>query len=512
MPPQESRDPSRKSSKASLGDEEKDAGLSGRPSTTQPPPNSTPKQERIVDDWDGPDDPDNAQNWPKSKKIYHTFVPATIAFVCTIASSIYTPGREDLMRDFEVSSEVSLLPYVLYVLGLAFGPMLSAPCSEAFGRRMVYLTGIPLFALFTLGSGFANNITALCILRFLSGIFGSPGLAIGSATLSDMWKPAERATPMSIYVTTPFLGPAIGPLVGGFTAEAKGWRWTMWVLLFFTVVCLTPALFMKETYKSAILRKRAKKRGLQYPTSGRTPMQAAKFFLRSTITRPVRMCAVEPVVLFFTLYIGINFGMLYGFFAAFPYVFQTVYGFGLGQIGLSFLGIGVGCIVGCVLIILFFRLVYKPKVVQSYKAGRGGKVPPETRLWIAMIGSVMLPVSLFWFGWTADNDVHWMAPVAAEGVFACGNLMIFMAAVLYLMDFYGPLYGASAMGANNLARYTLGAAFPLFIVQMYGGLGIGWATSLLGFVSLACLPIPWTFYWFGPRLRSCSKYAKTDGN
>lgn len=390
--------------------------------------------------------------------------------------------------------------------------MLSAPCSETFGRRAVYLTGIPLFALFTLGSGFANNITALCILRFLSGVSGSPGLSIGSATLSDILTPAERATPMAVFVTTPFLGPAVGPLVGGFTAQAMGWRWTMWVLLFFTIACLTPALFMKETYKSAILRRRAKKRGLEYPRSGRTPTQAAKFFLKSTLTRPVHMFAVEPVVFFFTLYVAINFGMLYAFFAAFPYVFSTVYGFDLGQVGLTFIGIGVGCIIGCAFIILFFRLFYKPKVVASRKAGKGGKVPPETRLWIAMIGSFMLPIGLFWFAWTADNGVHWIAPVIAEAFFACGNLMIFMAAVLYTMDFYGPLYGASAMGANNMARYGLGASFPLFIVQMYEGLGIGWATSLLGFVSLACLPIPWAFWYFGPKLRARSEYAKPNGN
>jgi hypothetical protein len=74
-----------------------------------------------------------------------------------------------------------------------------------------------------------------------------------------------------------------------------------------------------------------------------------------------------------------------------------------------------------------------------------------------------------------------------------------MACVMYLMDFYGPRYGASAMAANNLLRYLIGAAFPL---------GIGWATSLLGFVQLALTPIPWLFYRYGPRLRERTKYAK----
>lgn len=216
------------------------------------------------------------------------------------------------------------------------------------------------------------------------------------------------------------------------------------------------------------------------------------------------MFCVEPVVASFTSYVAINFGMLYSFFAAFPYVFETQYSFNLGQVGLTFLGLGVGVVIGCALIIVLARTVYQR---QKAKAS-DGKVPPEARLYIAMIGSILLPVSLFWFAWTAEYRVHWIALVAAEAFFGCGNLLVFMAAVLYLMDFYGPLFGASAMAANNLARYVLGAAFPLFIVQMYKGLGIGWATSLLGFVTLACTPISWVFYFYGPTMRSKSRYAK----
>jgi hypothetical protein len=81
-------------------------------------------------DWDGPDDPGNPHNWPRWKRIYHTIIPAAIAFTCANASSIIVPGRESLMRDFRVSSEVALLPYIFFVLGLALGPMIAAPCSE----------------------------------------------------------------------------------------------------------------------------------------------------------------------------------------------------------------------------------------------------------------------------------------------------------------------------------------------------------------------------------------------
>nr|POE75133.1 polyamine transporter 4 [Quercus suber]POE94788.1 polyamine transporter 4 [Quercus suber] len=161
-------------------------------------------------DWDGSGDPDDPHNWRKWKRIYHTFVVAAVALTCTIASSIYTPGRQEVQDELRVSYEVALLPYVLFVLGLACGPMISAPISEHFGRRAVFLVGMPVLGLFTVGAGFSTNIASLTACRFFAGLFASPPLAIGSATISDLWSPSERAIPMAIYVTTPFLGPAIG--------------------------------------------------------------------------------------------------------------------------------------------------------------------------------------------------------------------------------------------------------------------------------------------------------------
>lgn len=221
------------------------------------------------------------------------------------------------------------------------------------------------------------------------------------------------------------------------------------------------------------------------------------------------MAIVEPVVGLFTLYIGINFGVVYGFFAAFPYVFEDKYGFGTTSTGLTFIGLGVGCLIAGIFIMLYSRIVFRKQTVRSEKTGNEGYVAPEKALYLAMVGSICLPVSLFWFGWSAQARVHWICPVIAEGVYGFGNVLILMSCTLFVMDFYGPLYGASAMAANNMARYVLGAAFPLFIVQMYEALDVGWATSLLGFISLLLTPIPWAFYVLGPKLRDKSRYIET---
>ena len=127
-----------------------------------------------------------------------------------MTSSIYTPGHVEVSTEFGVSNTVSLLPYSFYHLGLALGSVFGSPSSEVFGRTKVYMTCIPVFGLFTLGSGFCQGMTALVICRFFAGVFGSPGISIASATIADIWPPAQRVVPMAAYYTLPWLGSVIG--------------------------------------------------------------------------------------------------------------------------------------------------------------------------------------------------------------------------------------------------------------------------------------------------------------
>ena len=85
-------------------------------------------------------------------------------------------------------------------------------------------------------------------------------------------------------------------------------------------------------------------------------------------------------------------------------------------------------------------------------------------------------------------------------------LMTLIAVANYLVDTYQAMAAASAMAANGLLRYALGAVFPLFTLQMYQRLGINWATSLLGFITIALMPIPWVLFKFGHSIRGRSKY------
>jgi multidrug resistance protein len=427
------------------------------------------------------------------------------------------------MAKFNVGVSVALLPLSLYVLALGFGPILAAPLSETYGRKIVYLISPPLGAIFTLGAGFANNPETLIICRFFAGLFFSPSVAIGSGTLADIFIPAERGVATVLYVMTPFLGPALGPVIGAFVSVRKNWRWTQWVIIWFAIASWVPVLFMSETYSKVILGRRAKAaeltrkattgtlRAMASITSVLTPAVKAppnpiRYFITTTLLRPLTMLATEPIVLCFSLYIGFDFAVLYSFFAAFPYVFRKQYDFSREENGLVFLSIGTGSLLAGVTALICDKFFYQREVQRSHAAGNAGAVHPEHRLYAAMMGSLGLPISLFIFAFTARPSVHWIVPILAAVPFAWGNLLIFISASWYIIDTYGPMNGASAFSATGIVRYLLGCVFPLFTLNMYEGLGIDGATSLLAGVTVLLMPIPWVLFKYGQAIRGKSSY------
>lgn len=248
-------------------------------------------------------------------------------------------------------------------------------------------------------------------------------------------------------------------------------------------------------------RRKTKKLGL--PQQAQPPLlKQVELFVTIALIRPVMMLFTEPIVAFICLYSACSFATLFCFFASVPYVFEGVYHFSSRSTGLVYISIVVGCLLGCVTIMVCDVVFYRPQIPRHPPH----QVPPEWRLAPAMIGSLGIPLGVFWFGWTGRADVHWASAAVAIMPFAWGNICLFVSSMQYLVDTYHGTTVASAASANSLARYGLAGAFPLFTVQMYQRLGIGWASSLLGFIALALLPVPWVLFKFGKRIRAKSRY------
>lgn len=200
-----------------------------------------------------------------------------------------------------------------------------------------------------------------------------------------------------------------------------------------------------------------------------------------------------------SLYIAINYGILYLFFTTITFVFEGKYHFSSGAVGLCYLGVGVGMIVGMAVL-----GVVSDKVIKKHQAI--GDVKPEHRLPLVLTlpGAIGLPAGVFIYAWTTYYGVHWIVPIMATAFIGLGNLTAMMTIQTYLVDAF-TIHAASAIAANTVLRSIFGALLPLSGLSMYDALGLGWGNSLLGFISVAFIPVPIFFRYYGERIRTNPK-------
>lgn len=297
-------------------------------------------------------------------------------------------------------------------MGLGIGPMLLGPLSEFYGRRPIYLASFSFFIIWNIPAAVAKNAQTLLIARFFDGLSGSAFLSVAGGTVGDMYNRETLQLPMLIYTASPFVGPSIGPLIGGFINQYSSWRWTFYVILIWSAVNLGMIfLFVPETYHPVLLRNKARK--LRKETGDdrwKAPMEKTNKSIPKTIgyslLRPFQLLFLEPMCLNLCLFSAILLGILYLFFGAFPLVFEGNHGFTLSQTGLSFLGIFVGMIMGSLTDPLW-RRNYSRLIRQREEAtGEVGGSEPEYRLPPAIAGSLFVPAGLFMF---AVSGCHCLA-------------------------------------------------------------------------------------------------------
>ncbi|KAJ5666789.1 hypothetical protein N7462_011198 [Penicillium macrosclerotiorum] len=458
-----------------------------------------------------PNDPRNPMNFGFFKKWAITILVSFVTLAVALVSSAFSGGLGQVVAHFGVAEEIAILGVSLFVLGFAIGPLIWAPLSEIFGRRHIFTISFAFLTAFNAGAAGSQNIQTLIILRFLAGCFGSSPFGNAGGTIADMFPASQRGIAISFFAAAPFLGPTIGPIIGGFLATGAGWRWVEGFMAAFSgALWLCIIFLLPETYAPVLLRRRAEKlseiTGKVYRSKieierGHTPLGKT---LKTALSRPWILLFREPIVLLFSIYMSIIYGTLYMLFAAYPIVFQEVRGWSEGVGGLAFLGILVGMILA---VIYTFpeNMRYAKKCSETTD-----RLPPEVRLPPSMVGGIALPVGLFWFAWTNSPSIHWMASISAGAPFGFGMVLVFLSVFNYLIDSY-TIFAASVLAANSALRSLFGMAFPLFTTYMYENLGIHWASSIPAFLSLICVPFPFIFYKYGARIRQrCTFAAEAD--
>jgi DHA1 family multidrug resistance protein-like MFS transporter len=275
-------------------------------------------------DWTSPTDPSNPQNWSLSHKVLITVVLCVYTFAVYVGSSIYSPAQPLIMEKFGVSHVAASLGIALYVLGYGLGCLLFSPLSEvpAIGRNPPYAISGFLFIILCIPTALVDNFAGLMVLRFLLGFMASPCLATAGASLGDIWTMAEFPFAVALWAAVATLGPALGPTLSAYAVESLGWRFSSWELLIIAVpIYILMLTVVPESsgptilyYKAKRMREKTGNHQLMSDSERKQKNMKVSSLLFDALIKPWEINALDPAILFTTVYMGLCYGVYYSFF------------------------------------------------------------------------------------------------------------------------------------------------------------------------------------------------------
>lgn len=424
-------------------------------------------QERTVEF--GEEDRDDPHQWPLFWKYLQTFQIFMVAFALPMGGAIFAPAMDDIADSFACSKQTVLFGQVGFVVMLGIAPLFHAPMSETFGRRPIYLINMAMFTLFQIASALSPNIASFVVFRTFSGVFGSVGVANGGGTVSDMFGTRERAQVLGVYLIAPLIAPPIGPLIGGLIVGSMHWRMIFWFSAILAgVITIGCYFFLYETRGSKILQQRKANLEKENPaTKWRVEGVSNQSILgkiAGNSTRAVRILVTQPIVLTMSFYQALIFSSMYTLYSQYSTIWSAPpYNFTKAQVGLAYLFPAVGFVFTSIFIVLFIDRLYNWLATRNNDEGQ-----PEYRLPMANVGAVLLPISLFWFGWAVEKELNWPIPLAATMFFGASQVSIFNTVQTYYIDAY-TANAASALAAGAFLRSIIGGIVPIFVGTMFDG-------------------------------------------
>lgn len=203
----------------------------------------------------------------------------------------------------------------------------------------------------------------------------------------------------------------MGPIAGGFITENTTWRWVFWATCIADILIqILGVFFLQETHAPTLLNRKAaqlrKETGNEkLYTEFDDPDQSLWKKLEISTVRPFRLLGTQPMVQLIAVYMAYIFGLFYLILATFPSLWEGAYHESIGIGGLNYISLGLGFTLGAQISARVNDIIYRRLKAKNNDIGK-----PEFRIPAMFVGSVLIPIGLFWYGWSAQAHTHWIMP------------------------------------------------------------------------------------------------------
>ncbi|CAM1506173.1 Fc.00g058140.m01.CDS01 [Cosmosporella sp. VM-42] len=489
--------------------------------TQKKQPNGNLENARLPDHevtWDSHDDPANPYNWPSHRKIIVGLVASASQLVTTMSASMIAPALDDILVDLNMSPSSGQIAFSVFFLGLGFAPFLVAALAEMYGRRPIWLVGNLWYILWNSLCPVGLSPAMMIVGRFLSACGASVGVTLTGPVLADMYQAKDRGSSLALASLLPYLGPALGPIVGGLASEHLWWPWLFWILSAFDAAFLVLGFFViGETYAPVLLRRKARAIAASnspessplVPLMTRTHLFSNSLLSRigPAISKPVRLLTHRPIIQILALSASVNFGVYTLVLSTFASLWTTRYHQSETSASLHYIAIALGASCGAQAGGRLMDFIWR-----RISAARPNDEPtPEYRVPYLLVGLIPCIAGLFWYAWAADQGTHWAVVDVGIFFYTSGSFMYSQGLLAYQVDEFTSTRTASAGAAMRLGTYVLGFAFPIFAPKLYDKLGYGWGNSLLGLLfAVFGAPIPVVLWFWGKELRAVGRTEEDE--
>ncbi|KAK8090414.1 hypothetical protein PG997_005375 [Apiospora hydei] len=461
--------------------------------------NKTPDDPDLVT-WDSPNDPQNPQSWSMTRKYAQSLILGLFLFIGNFSSTMVAPALDLIGADLNIPAgpERTLILSVSLFAG-AVAPMFWAPLIEVYGRIPIMVYPHFLQLIFNTACGFAQTGPQMNVFRFLAAVGSSPPGIIAPGLTADMYPASQGGLGDTMHSMLPFVGTALGPVVGAQIAQTGQWRWIFWSTSFLSVLAIFLGLVaLRETSHTVILGRKAAR--LRKETGNprlhsqyHHPDLSFPALFRKRLVLPFLMLATHPIVQLPFLYRAYLFGLVALIISTFEQVWEDGYGMDKSTASFNYFALMAGFIIGL-------------QLSHHFIDGTGRDHVPEWRVPSSAATALLVPTGLVLYGWTAENRLHWSLPDLGIILLGIGSILGFFSMQPYVTDSCGPEYASSAHSVGQLLRGLCEFAFPLFGPPVYSGLGLGVGNTIFALLTLAIgVPIPMVFWFFGESIRGRSR-------
>ncbi|KAF8257483.1 MFS general substrate transporter [Lactarius quietus] len=487
------------------------------------PTAKTASKKFSIEDVDVDDDP---RKWSNLRK-YHQ------VFNCGHRVMSLEAAINQIEHDLRTTSGSISVSVSIFSVFLGVMPPLWTAISEIKGRKVVYISSLAISMVGYIVAAEAKSIGVLIGMRAIQAIGTSSVMAIGAATLADIYKPFERGTKLGIYYAAPLLGPSLGPILGGVLTQVFSWRALFWLLAAdLSVNLVLFVFFFRDTFRKErsltyqrVLASRRCAKFKQSVASVVTVLDAAHDLVTKSeeeataTTGDATGTSLEPAAivtspqeegteitlsfkdvnpfppLLLVLKRRNNIATLVpsGFFYAFniniTYTCSRLlgnhYDYDALKIGLVLLSYGAGCMLGSIL-----GGRWSDRAIQRLTSANDGHYLPEMRFESTKPAMVFLPLSVIAYAWLAQERIHVAALCNALFFMGFFSTWIYSSTFAYIID-ANPGRSSEAVSANSCFRGFTAFVLTEVAVPLQDSMGDGGLYTLWAGILVLCELLFW---------------------